>query len=137
MTLAHGELDAVTALLERGYPMTAPIAAALGRAGELRELLAAGGDAQIALAQAVINDRADTARVALEHGADANAFMAVHAHSVPLHQAALHDDVELLALLVEHGARTDVRDTIWNGTPLGWARHEQRPRAAAYLESLA
>jgi hypothetical protein len=38
-------------------------------------------------------------------------------------------------LLVERGARTDARDTLWNGTPLDWARHEHQPRAAAaYLD---
>ena len=30
---------------------------------------------------------------------------------------------QVARLLVERGARLDVRDTIWDGTPLGWALH--------------
>jgi ankyrin repeat protein len=92
-------------------------------------------EADTALALAVINDRREAARVALEAGADPNAFLPVHAHSTALHQAVLSDDVELLELLVSFGARTDVHDTLWNGTPLDWAIHENRPRARAYLAS--
>jgi peptide-methionine (S)-S-oxide reductase len=133
--LAHGELAAVEALQQ---PVTAPVAAARGHAEELSRLLAtaAPGEVQTAFGLAVINAHADAARVALDAGADVNAFLPVHGHSVALHQAALHDDVELLELLVARGARADVRDTLWDGTPLGWAIHEQRPRAAAYLERL-
>ena len=135
MTLAHGELEPVEALL-RGLPLTAPIAAALGRTGEPPDLLP-GDDVQLAFGLAVINARTEAARLALDAGADASAFLPVHAHSTPLHQAALHDDPALLELLLARGARTDVRDTLWDGTPLDWARHERRPRAAAFLESLA
>ena len=49
----------------------------------------------------------------------------------------LADDVELLELLVSYGARTDIEDTMWNGTALDWAIHENRPRARAYLSSAA
>jgi hypothetical protein len=30
------------------------------------------------------------------------------------------------ALLLARGAPTDVRDRLWNGTPLDWATHERR-----------
>jgi Ankyrin repeats (3 copies) len=129
MALAHQELDAVRELIRRGHPMTAPIAAALG------ELSAPPRqEAQLMLALAVINDQVEAARLALEAGADVNAFLPIHEHSTALHQAALTDDPELLALLVAHGARRDIRDTVWNGTPLDWAIHEDRPRARAFLE---
>ncbi len=133
--LAHRELDAVRAL---GHPLTASIAAAMGLADDLRRLLATATHAELqtAFALAVINDRTEATRVALDAGADPNAFLALHSHSEALHQAALHDDVELLELLVGRGARTDVRDTLWNGTPREWAVHARRPRAAAYLESV-
>lgn len=134
ITLAHRELGAIEELLRRGYPMTAPIAASLGRLDELARLLPR--DAQSAFSLAVINRQTEAVRMTLDAGADVNPPLTVHSHSTALHQAALHDDVELLKLLVERGARTDVRDTLWNGTPLDWARHEDRPHAAAYLESL-
>jgi hypothetical protein len=59
----------------------------------------------------------------------------VHQHSVPLHQAALDENIELMELLLAHGARLDIRDTLWNGTPLGWARHEGKAKAIAFLET--
>jgi peptide-methionine (S)-S-oxide reductase len=130
MALAHQELEAVRELIRRGHPMTAPIAAALG------ELSAPPRqEAQLMLALAVINDQVESARLALEAGADVNAFLPIHEHSTALHQAALTDDPELLGLLVDHGARRDVRDTVWNGTPLDWAIHEGRERARAFLET--
>jgi hypothetical protein len=130
IALAHHELDAVRELLRRGHPMTAPIAAALGDVQMARPQ-----EAQLTLALAVINDQVETARSALEAGADVNAFLPIHGHSTALHQAALTDDPELLALLVSHGARRDIRDTVWNGTPLDWAIHENRQRARAFLEA--
>jgi hypothetical protein len=41
-------------------------------------------------------------------------------------------------LLVERGARLDIRDTIWHGTPLGWAIHGGggKPQMADCLRSL-
>jgi hypothetical protein len=35
------------------------------------------------------------------------------------------------------GARTDIRDTLWNGTPLGWAIHKHRARARTHLERIS
>lgn len=128
--LAHQELAAVRELIRRGHPMTGPIAAAFGE-----PLTPRRQEAQLMLALAVINDQVDAARSALEAGADVNAFLPIHEHSTALHQAALTDDPELLALLVSHGARRDIKDTVWNGTPLDWAIHEQRPLARAFLES--
>ncbi|HET6868159.1 MAG TPA: ankyrin repeat domain-containing protein [Solirubrobacteraceae bacterium] len=129
MALAHQELEAVRELIRRGHPMTAPIAAGLG------ELSAPPRqEAQLMLALAVINDQVESARLALEAGADVNGHLPIHEHSTALHQAALTDDPELLALLISYGARRDARDTVWNGTPLDWAIHEERQRAREFLE---
>ena len=88
-----------------------------------------------ALAMAVINRQEEAARLCLEAGADANAFMPCHSHSTPLHQAALHGDIGLMALLVANGARTDIADTLWHGTPLGWAMHGNQSEAADWLRA--
>jgi len=137
VALAHWELAPILLLLARGMAMTAPIAAALGRTQALSALLAEASpdDRQEALGLAVINRQVDAARLCLDAGADPNAFLPVHRHSVPLHQAAINDDVELMKLLVERGARLDIRDTLWDGTPLGWAVHNKKAKAEAYLRS--
>lgn len=128
--LAHKGLDAVRELIRRGQPTTAPIAAALGGLGAPQR-----HEAQLALAVAVINDQVDAARSALEAGADVNAYLPIHEHSTALHQAALTDDPQMLALLISHGARRDIKDTVWGGTPLDWAIHEECTRARAFLEA--
>ena len=40
---------------------------------------------------------------------------------------------EVVKLLVERGARLDIRDTIYQGTPLGWAIHCKKTAIADYL----
>ncbi len=137
-TLAHRELVPILALLEAGHPVTATIAAALGRIDQLEGLLgdASADDVQRALGMAVINGHTEAARLALDAGADVNGFLPVHRHSTSLHQAAIDENLELMDLLVTHGARTDIADTLWNSTPLGWAMHQGKGRAQAYLEGL-
>jgi peptide-methionine (S)-S-oxide reductase len=137
LALAHWELAPVLALLDRGMAMTAPMAAALGRTQALASLLADASpeERQEALGMAVINRQVEAARLCLEADADPNGFLPVHSHSMPLHQAALNDDIELMKLLVARGARLDARDTLWDGTPLGWAVHNKKAKAEAYLRS--
>ena len=138
VTLAHWELAPIQALLQAGHPMTAPIAAALGRTDRLEALLreASAEEIQNAFGMAVINRQVEAARLALDAGADVNGFLPVHAHSTALHQAAIDENLELMELLVARGARTDVADKLWSSTPLGWATHQGKARARAYLEGL-
>lgn len=135
MTLGHRELASIQALLQAGQPMTAPIAAAFGRTGPLEGLLRGASIAEIqnAFGMAVINGQTEAAQLALDAGADVNGFLPVHRHSTPLHQAAIDDNLELIDLLLARGARTDVADKLWNSTPLGWARHQGKSRAAERL----
>jgi Ankyrin repeats (3 copies) len=133
----HCELDALRALIDAGQPMTAPMAAALGAAESLHTLLSEAdrGDIQTAFGLAVINGHVEAARLALDAGADVNAFLPVHSHSTALHQAAADDRVALIEMLLARGARTDVADTLWQGTPLGWAVYAGRNAARAILEA--
>jgi len=36
---------------------------------------------------------------------------------------------------VERNARLDLKDTIWQGVPAGWAEHGGHPGLAAYLRA--
>ncbi len=138
-TLGHRELAPIQALLDAGHPMSAAIAAAMGRTDRLSELLrtASADELQTALGMAAINGQTDAARMVLDAGGDPNGFLPVHGHCTPLHTATLNENLELMELLVARGARTDIRDTLWHGTPLGWAIHEKKAKARAYLEKLA
>ena len=92
---------------------------------------------QRAFGLAAINQQTEAVRLALDAGADPNAFMPVHVHTLALHQAVLDENMELMELLIRHGARTNIADTLWNSTPLGWAIHQKKAKARAYLEGLA
>jgi len=138
MTLGHGQRAPIAWLVEHGLALTPAAAAGLGRIDALPGLLARAPpeEKQEALAAAVINRESEAVRLALEAGADPSRLMPVHAHSTPLHQAALHEDLETMRLLVSHGARLDIRDTLWRATPLMWAVHEGKTKSEAFLRSL-
>jgi ankyrin repeat protein len=138
VTLAHWVLEPVRLLLARGAPMTPAIAASFGHTADLIQLLrsATAEERQDAFGLAVINRQVKAARACLDAGADVNAPLPVHKHSRALHQAAVNNDVPMLELLVARGADTTARDTLWNGTPLGWAAHNGKGQAVAFLRSI-
>jgi peptide-methionine (S)-S-oxide reductase len=138
MVLGHKERAAVEAILKAGHLMTAVIAAGTGRAKELAELLPSASAAELhsAFSVAVINGEVECAGLCLDAGASISALLSAHRHSTAAHQAAINDDVAMLKLLVERGADLSARDTAWNGTPLGWAKHEKRKKAETYLEEV-
>ena len=84
---------------------------------------------------------AEIIRLLLDAGEDPNRYNpdSNHPHATPLHQAVLGGHEAVVRLLVERGARLDIRDTIWHGTPLGWAVHgggNARNQMAGLLRSL-
>jgi Ankyrin repeats (3 copies) len=136
--LAHGEFEAVNALIRRGGLVDLTVAAAMGRTEDARRLLANAGseDRHRALALASQFGRTDVVRLLLDAGEDPNRYNAAgfHSHSTPLHQAAFAGHEEVVRLLVERGgARVDAKDTLWQGTPAGWARHAGRTQIEEYL----
>jgi hypothetical protein len=135
-TLAHQRRDIVEYLVARGMPLTAPVAAALGRTEVLPGLLAAAShkDIEAALDLAVINSQTDSVRMALAAGATVNRRSSQHQHSNPIHQAALNDNTDILDLLADAGADLNVVDDLWDGVPWGWAIHGGQANAIAWFE---
>jgi hypothetical protein len=138
--IAHGEFEAVRALIGRGAAVSLPVAAALGYAKDFRRLLpqASEVDRQRSMALASQFGHVEIARILLDEGHDPSRFnlLGFHSHSTPLHQAALAGHDNLVRLLVEHGARVDLKDLIWNGTPADWAHHAGKAEIEAYLRAL-
>ena len=133
------ELQAVDALLARGARITLPLAAALGRTEDAQHLLpnAASEHRHLALGLASQYGHLEIVRLLLDADEDPNRFNPVggHSHSTPLHQAAGNGHLDVVKLLVERGARLDVKDIIFGGTPAGWAAHAEKKEVEAYLRA--
>lgn len=137
--LAFGHRAAAELLVRRGARAdTLPAAAGLGHADCAARLLprAAPEERHRALALAAQHGHAAIVRALLDAGEDPGRFNppGLHAHSTPLHQAALAGHAETARLLVARGARLDLRDRVHDGTPGDWARHAGHAALAAELE---
>lgn len=67
-------------------------------------------------------------------GAEINAYLLVHAHGTALHQAVANGDLPMIEMLLGHGARTDIAETMLDGTAHDWAIYGNNAAAAAALE---
>jgi len=136
-TTLHGEMEAVNALIGRGARIDLPVAAALGHIQQARQLLPSSNaeDRHLALALAAQFGHVEIVRWLLDAGEDPNRYNPVggHSHTTPLHQAAGGGNFELVRLLVERGARLDLKDVLWRGTPADWARHGGNTEIEQYL----
>jgi ankyrin repeat protein len=138
--LAHGDWDAVGALIRRGARVDLIVAAATGRVAAARDALSVADRDQrhLSLALAAQHGHADVVALLLDAGEDPDRYNppGAHAHSTPLHQAALAGHIEVVRLLVERGARLDIEDAQYHGTPLDWADHAGRSEVSCFLRGV-
>ena len=122
-----GKLTHLQAILDR-YPklLDAKRAQELGKPSH--------GDGYTPLQTAARHGRDEVVAFLIKKGADVNA--ADGYGYTPLHLAAEGGHLEVVKLLVSHGARTDVKDILFGGTPLGWAHHAGKKEVEAYLRGL-
>jgi ankyrin repeat protein len=138
--LAFGYLNTAEALVRRGARVDNIAAAAgLGRLTDAKQLLAtADPDGRHrALVLAAQHGHAEVVRLLLDAGEDPNRYNpdGNHSHSTPLHQSALAGHTTVVRLLVERGARLDIKDTIYQGTPLSWAIYAGQTGIETYLRA--
>jgi ankyrin repeat protein len=141
--LTFGMTDAATFLAQRGARIDLPDAAGLGLVDDAARLLPSADAAARHRALSVAAQQGHVAIVGLllDAGEDPNRYNPAsnHPHTTPLHQAAVGGHQAVVRLLVERGARLDIRDTIWHATPLGWALHGggvAKETITEYLRSL-
>lgn len=122
-------------------------AARNGRVGSMQRLVELGADVNACpyrgtpLTWSMYRDEVPAARWLLAHGADPDLRHdfggTEHGRgAVAMHLAAQYGNLDCLRLLLEHGARTDVRDRAFEGTPLDWARYGGAAGAVELLEAL-
>lgn len=138
--LAFGHLSAAEALVKRGAQVDNIAAAAgLGRVADVSRLLAAADpeSRHRALALAAQHGHVDAVCLLLDAGEDPSRYNPEgnHSHSTPLHQAVVAGHEPVVRLLVERGARLDIKDTIYQGTPLGWAIYAGKTEIEKYLRA--
>ena len=131
------EHEAARALIGHGAKITLPIAAGLGRIEDFTRLLpsSTSEERHLALTMAADHGHLEIVKLLLDAGEDPNRYNPVggHSHTTPLHQAAWRGHAGIVHLLVEHGARLDMRDLLWDGVPADWAYHGERTEIEAYL----
>lgn len=140
--LVNGNLDAARHLVARGAPLTLATALSLERWDDAARLApdASASARQFAVVLAALNGRPDALARAIALGGDSNAPSAhLYAHATPLHHAVCSGSLDAVRVLVDAGADLDVRDTVWNATPLGWAgyyegQHARDERGGRYAE---
>jgi ankyrin repeat protein len=139
--LLFGMRAAVDALLRRGAPVESLASAAgLGRLDDVKRMLpgASALDRHRALALAAQSGHTEVVTLLLDAGEDPNRFNppGTHAHTPPIHQAIAAGHLDVVKLLVDRGARLDIKDTIYRSTPLGWATYLEKPAIVEFLKSL-
>ena len=74
----------------------------------------------------------------IDLGFDVNATNRLdrYRESAPLHEAAAEGNLEVIEVLLAHGADPNLKDSSYNSTPAGWAENFGRTDAQRYLEAL-
>lgn len=147
--LAHGNIAATHRLLERGGELTLTTAICLDRWDDVHKLIqtASTTEAEVALVAAAFFGNVRALAYLLEQGVDPNAYPdpaeGFHSHATALHQAVWSSNQEAVKVLVEAGARLDLKDKVYEGTPLGWAMYSltteefEDPRAREKYTAIA
>jgi len=135
--LAYGYGDTAEILTRRLRVNSLPVAAGLGRVESFEAFLP---DASVEDRHRAVTLAALYGHIAILErlaGEDLDRLNAkgFHGHATPLHMAVWKGHEHTVRWLVERGARTDIADTVHEGTPLDWARHEGHTAIARYLES--
>ena len=138
--LINSNVAAAEHLVRRGAPLTLATALCLRRWDDAEQLARTSmpRERQFALTLTALKGNAEAVRTLLALGVDFNNVSPdLYSHATPLHHAVSSGSLDAVAALVDAGADLGVRDTAYDGTPLGWAEYSRgKPgydAIAAYL----
>jgi len=122
------------ALIARGAKMELRHAAGLGDLEALARLYRPQ-ESDEALIYACIRGQTEAAAWLIHRGGQGDVLLQPGGQTLrtALHEAANRGHIEIVSLLLESGARTDVIEPRWEGTPAGWADHGGHPEIAELL----
>jgi hypothetical protein len=129
--IAHGNPEIARYLVEKEAKVSLSTAICLGLSEQVETLSknAKPDDLQEALVAAAFQGNVQAIRHLFNLGAEPNTYIdkekspSFHSHGTALHQAVFSGSMEAVKVLIEAGARTDLKDKIFGGTPIGWAEH--------------
>jgi peptide-methionine (S)-S-oxide reductase len=135
--LVNGNSEAAEFLIKKGADVTLPTALVLNKS-EMAEKFATTSSKetlQFSLVLAALNGNSNAVKHAISLGANVNAKSnQLYSHGTPLHHAAASGSLETVKALVAAGADLNARDTVYNGTPEGWAEYGNKKEVADYLK---
>ena len=108
--------------------------------GEKVDSLQAQLDYALNLVSCALKGKAEAVRRLIAFGIDINGVSEdLYSHATALHHAVSSGSIDTVRVLVEAGANLGAPDTVYHGTPLGWAEYSggkpQYDAIAAYLRS--
>jgi ketosteroid isomerase-like protein len=83
------------------------------------------------LVRAAAQNSYEAVALLIELGFDVNAAP----RTAPLHEAAMHGNIPVIRLLLDHGADPNLHDAAYDATPAGWAAHHAQREAQKLLEA--
>lgn len=138
--LVNGHVAAAEHLVARGAPVSLATALCLARWDDVQRLgpIASAEDKQFGLILAALKGKAEALVRVIDFGVDLNAPSAnLYSHATALHHAVYSGSLDAVKVLVEAGADLDAKDTIYEGTPLGWAEYGKQVEISGFLRERA
>jgi hypothetical protein len=136
--LVNDNFGAASHLVARGARVSLATALCLARWDDVKRLgpTASAEDKQFGFVLAALKGKAEGLAKVIDLGVELNVpCTALYSHATALHHAVYSGSLEAVMVLVEAGAALDMKDTIYGGTPLGWAEYGEHVDIAKYLRA--
>lgn len=134
--LVNGNFDAAEHLIKRGDTLSLP-AALLFSMWEEADDLARTAEydlKQFSLILSALYGRYQAIERVIGYGVDINKpSQQLYSHATALHHAVWSGSLDAVKVLINAGARVDIKDTVHESTPLDWAEYGRKENISHYL----